>query len=864
MYSRRLASSTRALSQLRQRVVQRELNKGILFPLGSATHPQYSYYQSAQSPAHNLLYVRHFSSDIDKSDEKDKDKDKEKNKTVGSHKKVAKTDYKKMVMDMVRSGAHSTFLFFRHPTQIPMKLRYTWSVVKEEAHHYYLGFKLLSADVRTAKDIIFRILEGHSMTRRERLQLMRTVSDLARLVPFSVFILIPFMELLLPVAIKMFPNMLPSTFEDSLKKEENMKNELNMRLSVASFFIDTIKTMAEQKKKKTKGKKDDEEASEDNASATELIEFMEKARMGEPLPHEAVVRIARLFKDELTLANMPRPQLVTMCQFMNLQPYGSDTFLRFQLRTKLNSIKEDDKRILWEGVDSLSALELQEACRERGMRATGLNTFGYRKQIKEWLELSMLKHTPISLLIMSRAFVLNLSAENRQLRYEESLQTSISSMDEDVVNEVIVQSASAKEVNTAEMKKRKLESLQFQNEMIQEELEMEKEFKRKEKESLRAQEEDDKEKEEEGEKEDVDVRIDAKADGEVLVDDGTPSVIGIGDKRRVVDSEEHFIESSKDTSATIEMPFDKEFIRMAEGAKFEGDVLSDIAKTEPETPLVPRTEAETLAALEEMAEAEKGAPLTASEVQALGDMALQSAVEREKMELFKLKNQIKDLKLEKKAKKDDAKKEEEAGASVDNAEVLAKFDKEMREESLAAQQGSEGFDREVSPDIQEPDFVQHEPTPDLREVSKLDTVDVEDHKESEAVPDVDQLETSEKVEELAGEEVKTHTEEEERTPEEEEEEDEEEEDVSLLRMKSLIDGMMTRLEDRLTKTESVLGDKLHKLDVDRDGVLDNDELQAAVMQLLRRHATSKDERSSQEAADLIELLDQDKDGRSVF
>jgi hypothetical protein len=73
------------------------------------------------------------------------------------------------------------------------------------------------------------------------------------------------------------------------------------------------------------------------------------------------------------------------------------------------------------------------------MRATGLNTFGYRKQIKEWLDLSMLKHTPISLLIMSRAFVLNLSPENRQLRYEESLQSSISSMDVDVVNEVIVQ-----------------------------------------------------------------------------------------------------------------------------------------------------------------------------------------------------------------------------------------------------------------------------------------------------------------------------------------------------------------------------------------------------------------------------------------
>jgi hypothetical protein len=33
-------------------------------------------------------------------------------------------------------------------------------------------------------------------------------------IPFAVFIMVPFMEFLLPVALKLFPNMLPSTFED--------------------------------------------------------------------------------------------------------------------------------------------------------------------------------------------------------------------------------------------------------------------------------------------------------------------------------------------------------------------------------------------------------------------------------------------------------------------------------------------------------------------------------------------------------------------------------------------------------------------------------------------------------------------------
>lgn len=42
--------------------------------------------------------------------------------------------------------------------------------------------------------------------------------DLFRLVPFLAIVVIPFAELLLPVLLAVFPNMLPSTFEDKIKK----------------------------------------------------------------------------------------------------------------------------------------------------------------------------------------------------------------------------------------------------------------------------------------------------------------------------------------------------------------------------------------------------------------------------------------------------------------------------------------------------------------------------------------------------------------------------------------------------------------------------------------------------------------------
>jgi LETM1 and EF-hand domain-containing protein 1 len=89
----------------------------------------------------------------------------------------------------------------------------TWAAIKHEAHHYWVGSKLLWSEIKLTSLIIKRLLNGHSMTRRERNQLVRTTMDLFRLVPFAVFVIVPFMELLLPVALKLFPNMLPSTFQ---------------------------------------------------------------------------------------------------------------------------------------------------------------------------------------------------------------------------------------------------------------------------------------------------------------------------------------------------------------------------------------------------------------------------------------------------------------------------------------------------------------------------------------------------------------------------------------------------------------------------------------------------------------------------
>nr|XP_036847775.1 mitochondrial proton/calcium exchanger protein isoform X2 [Manis javanica] len=267
--------------------------------------------------------------------------------------------------------------------------------VLDELRHYYHGFRLLWIDTKIAARMLWQVLNGHSLTRRERRQFLRICADLFRLVPFLVFVVVPFMEFLLPVAVKLFPNMLPSTFETQSSKEERLKKELRVKLELAKFLQDTIEEMA-LKNKAAKG----------NATKDFSVFFQKIRETGERPSNEEIMRFSKLFEDELTLDNLTRPQLVALCKLLELQSIGTNNFLRFQLTMRLRSIKADDKLIATEGVDSLNVKELQSACRARGMRALGVTEDRLRDQLKQWLELHLHQEIPTSLLILSRAMYL--------------------------------------------------------------------------------------------------------------------------------------------------------------------------------------------------------------------------------------------------------------------------------------------------------------------------------------------------------------------------------------------------------------------------------------------------------------------------
>ncbi|KAJ6357441.1 hypothetical protein OIU78_005320 [Salix suchowensis] len=276
-----------------------------------------------------------------------------------------------------------------------MKIRHWKDELKSTIQHYWLGTKLLWADVRISSRLLVKLASGKGLSRRERQQLTRTTADIFRLVPFAVFIIVPFMEFLLPVFLKLFPNMLPSTFQDKMKEQEALKRKLNARIEYAKFLQDTVKEMAKEVQNSRSG--------EAKQTAGDLDQFMNKVRTGSRVSNEEILGFAKLFNDELTLDNISRPRLVNMCKYMGISPYGTDAYLRYMLRRRLQEIKNDDKMIQAEGTESLSEAELRQACRDRGLLGL-LSVDEMRQQLGDWLDLSLNHSVPSSLLILSRAF----------------------------------------------------------------------------------------------------------------------------------------------------------------------------------------------------------------------------------------------------------------------------------------------------------------------------------------------------------------------------------------------------------------------------------------------------------------------------
>ncbi|KAI4146935.1 MAG: hypothetical protein LQ340_005753 [Diploschistes diacapsis] len=329
-----------------------------------------------------------------------------------------------------------------------------WQKVKKEARHYWDGTKLLATEVRISSKLALKMAAGYELTRRENRQLQRTVQDLGRLVPFSVFLIVPFAELLLPVALRLFPNLLPSTYEGQKSKDTKASSLRATRKEVSNFLRNTLKESGLP-------------VSAVNARREEFTEFFRKVRAtGESPTQDDVIRVCKIFKDDLTLDNLSRPQLVGMCRYMNLNTFGTDMMLRYQIRHRMRQIKRDDRAISYEGVESLSVPELQMACASRGLRTHGMSPARLREDLQTWLDLRLKYGVPSTLLVMSNAFMYGQGKDSEMSSQIDALQAVLSSIPEELFHEIELEVHNAEGAAT---NKQRLEVLKEQEELIEEE-----------------------------------------------------------------------------------------------------------------------------------------------------------------------------------------------------------------------------------------------------------------------------------------------------------------------------------------------------------------------------------------------------------
>lgn len=328
--------------------------------------------------------------------------------------------------------------------------------IKKEVQHYWDGTKLLATEVRISTKLAVRMAAGYELTRREHRQLQRTVQDLGRLVPFSAFVIIPFAELLLPVALKLFPNLLPSTYENQKSKDKKAQTLRALRRDVSDFLRQSIKETGLPLSVAT-------------AQKEEFANFFRKVRAtGEKPTAEDVIKVCKAFKDDLTLDNLSRPQLVSMCRYMNLNTFGTDMMLRYQIRHRMRQIKRDDRAISYEGVQSLTVAELQMACASRGIKSHGVSPARLREDLQTWLDLRLKEGVPSTLLVLSNAYMYGQTGDNAVANQIDALIGVLSSIPEELYHEIEL------EVHTAEgaaTNKLRLEVLREQQELIDDESE---------------------------------------------------------------------------------------------------------------------------------------------------------------------------------------------------------------------------------------------------------------------------------------------------------------------------------------------------------------------------------------------------------
>ncbi|CCH63189.1 hypothetical protein TBLA_0J01950 [Henningerozyma blattae CBS 6284] len=323
-------------------------------------------------------------------------------------------------------------LSFLAPSLAATRIRSSSSIslgrrIRKEITHYINGTKLLANELSDSVKLVVRMTQGDHMKRRELIQLRKTADDLFRLLPFSAFIIIPFAELLLPFCLKLFPNLLPSTYETGDNKMLKLIRLAENKSIISSLLRNTLNDSKLNIPLYNNHSKQIATNKEIFNKFFYRLKILKRngyslaiTKLSFHFTEHEVLQVAKLFKDDTLLISLTKRQLSLLNQYMSLSlpSLGTMNLLKYRLRHTLNKIKKDDILIAREGVTHLTDEELYEACMSRGIQIqheTDLLTHKsvMRKEmikaLENWLLLRLKHHIPMVLLILATTAPSNIS-----------------------------------------------------------------------------------------------------------------------------------------------------------------------------------------------------------------------------------------------------------------------------------------------------------------------------------------------------------------------------------------------------------------------------------------------------------------------
>ncbi|CAD2101927.1 hypothetical protein YYG_04094 [Plasmodium vinckei petteri] len=300
-----------------------------------------------------------------------------------------------------KTGSVIKIIIFQ-PSIIKMHYDNLRKNIKHTVDWVKTGILLFLTNMKISKNLIIKRLKGHRLSYSEYKLLIRTINDMFKLIPFSFFVIVPFAEFLLPVVLKIYPNLLPSTFKNNDDNFNNIKKNLYAKQQLSKFLQQLIEEKEKQlnenigidsdKKKKILNKFHQQLINKDEEDVNPFLNVND------------TLKIAKIFKDEFVLDQMNLKTLQTICHLLGLKPYSIHYHVVLQLRHHFLRLQREDRELIYEGVDNLKKNTLVEICKDRGMNFNTTEN-EMKMQVKKWLELASIKEIPYILLLYIRCVV---------------------------------------------------------------------------------------------------------------------------------------------------------------------------------------------------------------------------------------------------------------------------------------------------------------------------------------------------------------------------------------------------------------------------------------------------------------------------